>query len=59
MIIKYNSVFINGVDMTGRVADLPEPEALRLVGQGYAVREDAPADPEEPPAEPRRRKFGR
>ena len=38
MIIKYNSVIINGVDKTGQVEDIDDKEALTMIKLGYAVQ---------------------
>jgi hypothetical protein len=35
--IRYNNYFINGVDKSGKVEQLPDIEATRMVNLGYAV----------------------
>jgi hypothetical protein len=42
MLIKFNSVIINGVDKTGKVEDIDDKEALTMINLGYAELLDAP-----------------
>jgi len=57
MIIKYNSIIINGRDRSGQIEEVPDNVALHLIKQGYA--ELAPSIQTQDPVEDKPKKRNR
>jgi hypothetical protein len=57
MLIKFNSVIINGVDKTGKVEDIDDKQALTMINLGYAEPETIKAVPVENYVDPRHTGF--